>query len=445
MNFSIENSNANALSKNNFDKTNSSEILAISQSSKKQQKRYYYSDMRKYILKQPKYFDSEVKSCSFENSDFVFDCNGTLKKYKNKQNNSFNSPIDDYIRLTQLPIYYRNNNCCCCCCYNRNYTAGNNLFFMQTDGTLALSAMPLNKTISRVKRMERIQPIMIRTAPIPIKPKVVAIKNRTQNAVTESKHMQNRQTTKMLDYELTSRINKVTEDEKQIYAEFKYLQDFDKIEVPLATTPKKIENKSIQVNIEETHSSSESFENNFDFNKKIPILKFNDSLSSLDDFIRSPHNYYKDQELDRKLYNSDYSSDTISVGSIDNKQSITAIENANEFLNVVQVNVAPNFIKMPKSFVGKIGENAKFKCSFNGFPTPTITWYLNAVNLNNLNMPQKFKHYSKRNGCHYLKIFNIKAYDQGKITCVIENSMGNAKACVNLVVLNDQGELFSLL
>ena len=66
---------------------------------------------------------------------------------------------------------------------------------------------------------------------------------------------------------------------------------------------------------------------------------------------------------------------------------------------------------------------------------------VNKVNLKTLDMPHKYKMYSKRNGAHYLKIFNLKPYDSGRITCSIENSMGRTEACANLTILYDEGDV----
>ena len=457
---------------------------------------YTYRDMYEYKKRLP---DSN-QNCSFENSDFVFDCNSTLKKRMSKKKSSY-SLVDDYENRLIAPIYYLNNtihsnrsNCCChctCCHANTNknmmlpYNNNNNVFFMQTDGTLALSAIPIQKPITRmISRHHLVEPItprkqaFISNVPIPMKPKVIDIKNKTQyytadsrgsNSVNQRIHdeyfRRTSSTLSTLQNEKLKRKSKL-EYEDQLNRDLKILEEYDKIEVPLFASTKEKEDSKVKsksnyyekseaflirkanlaqqedISINPKLKSSENYERSASANKVSGILKYNDSMTSLDDFVRSPHNYYKNQNLDRKLYNSDYSTDSVSVGSIDQKPMNFNInkENYKDILSTSHVKEAPSFILMPKSFVGKITENAKFKCKFNGFPQPTVTWFINNVNLKTLDMPHKYKLYSKKNGAHYLKIFNLKSYDCGRIMCSIQNSMGTSEACANLTVLSDQGD-----
>jgi hypothetical protein len=323
---------------------------------------------------------------------------------------------------------------------------------MKTDGTLALSAIPIQKPVSRiVSRRNLVDPIFIPNLPTQ-KPKVINIKNKTQYFTGDSRVMQkhDQYTRRPLTIPVSSNgktKKKLKIDyEDQLDRELRVLEEFDRIEIPIKKTEdSKIKSKQYQeIKIVKAKLAREEdiFINQSNSNvskiKTSRILKDNDSLTSLDDFVRSPYNYYKNQNIDRKLYNNDYSTDSVSVGSIDHN-SINK-ENIKEAFNKSRVKEAPTFNLMPKSFIGKGNENAKFKCTFNGFPVPTVTWFINKVNLKTLDMPHKYKMYSKRNGAHYLKIFNLKPYDCGRITCSIENSMGRSEACANLTILNDEGD-----
>jgi hypothetical protein len=449
------------LSSNSF----SSFFLKPKENNKEIRKRfsdiYTYRDMYEYT-KGSKHTIPLRKLCSFEGSDFVFGCNNTLTKNMKKKLNL--SLIEDFennmsINPKVYTIHSNRNNCCCChctCCHActmpYNVPNRNSQFYMKTDGTLALSAIPIQKPVSRiVSRRNLVDPIFIPNLPTQ-KPKVINIKNKTQYFTADSRGMQKHDlyTRRPLTIPVSSNgktKKKLKIDyEDQLDRELRVLEEFDRIEIPIKKSEdSKIKSKKYQeIKIVKAKLAREEdiFINQSNSNvskiKTSRILKDNDSLTSLDDFVRSPYNYYKNQNIDRKLYNNDYSTDSVSVGSIDHN-SINK-ENIKEAFNKSRVKEAPTFNLMPKSFIGKGNENAKFKCTFNGFPEPTVTWFINKVNLKTLDMPHKYKMYSKRNGAHYLKIFNLKPYDCGRITCSIENSMGRSEACANLTILNDEGD-----
>lgn len=493
--------------------------------------------------------------CSFENSDFVYGCNDTLKKYKQKLKflnsvspESLEFPYQyhlyndanyfDYTRRYMPPVLYTNN---CIhnhhhgiqtCCSNthggcHNYHCSNNMQVaplvksykynrqeyyqqqpqrninvrkstsnMKSDGTVGLSTIPLSNTNGMINyqynRMpNNMRPASIPSVPIPTKPIFMKITNKA-NSRPNSMHAESNiqqvinkelyRNSMFIDQSLVRKEQQNSstpipinidrnllsniKNENLDFAKYRQ-QEYERrrqqnqqphtssiiknfIETSSFKDSKNIE-KSTQTQITQTryevNGSSSNDENKVQANL---MLKYNDSLSSLDDFIRSPYNYYKNPEINNQ-YNSDYSSDSISVGNIDtNKINYYMLnsDNLKNYMNIVNqqqqqkdaVYESPTFLLMPKSFVGKYGTNAKFKCSFIGYPLPRVTWFLNGQNLNQINKPYKYKLYFKRNGVFYLKLFNLKLNDSGKITCRLENCMGHVEACANLIVLNDQGD-----
>ena len=79
-----------------------------------------------------------------------------------------------------------------------------------------------------------------------------------------------------------------------------------------------------------------------------------------------------------------------------------------------------------------IGETQRFECKVIGFPTPTIKWFKDELEItNNLRYDIDF---NKEFGTITLVIRNLSLADEGLYQCKAENSEGTASTMTYLVV-----------
>jgi len=79
-----------------------------------------------------------------------------------------------------------------------------------------------------------------------------------------------------------------------------------------------------------------------------------------------------------------------------------------------------------------LGETQRFECQVIGFPTPTISWYKDEINItNNL---RYFIDSNKEQGTITLILRNVTLADEGLYQCRAENTEGYATTTAYLVV-----------
>jgi Immunoglobulin I-set domain len=79
-----------------------------------------------------------------------------------------------------------------------------------------------------------------------------------------------------------------------------------------------------------------------------------------------------------------------------------------------------------------IGETQRFECQVIGYPTPTIRWYKDEIDITN--SVRYNIDYSRDDGVTTLIIRNVSLADEGLYQCRAENSEGVATTTAYLVV-----------
>jgi hypothetical protein len=421
--------------------------------------------------------------CSFAQSDFIYDCNGTLKHiFKSKQAKTKNlasinpNPICSPIQRAQMDTHAPISHCCHrpfyytpttyhipCSCFNGLYytmqphsmynrlnpcmypihcvdvqsQAARKLLHMRTDGTLGLEAICLEKPVlaTHAKQSHGLM------QPVRNKP--------TKRNSSYHKSIRDRQAYR-LPSSLTSTDNIYERNRFQSCAKSKLRHSHTNDNLQMSPGLRKQSGKMSQQRLKtsQTYDLLRTDESSASTNKQLDdhdtsrinenlFLIENDSLSSLDDFVRSPYHRIA-HNLDAHLYNTDYSSDQISIES--------ALRPLNSFFNdqyhrstFSNSRKVPVFVVKPKSLTAKTNGTAKFRCSYYGLPSPKIKWSLNKQTISP-HSTGKFKVYFK-NGYCFLKIYNLKLNDSGRVTCCIENLYGRAETAASLIVLfrDDEG------
>src|SRR6218665_2542055 len=78
------------------------------------------------------------------------------------------------------------------------------------------------------------------------------------------------------------------------------------------------------------------------------------------------------------------------------------------------------------------GETQRFECQVIGYPTPTVTWFKDEVNISE-NLRYQID-YNQEQGTIALIIRNVNLADEGLYLCKAENSEGHATTTAYLVV-----------
>ena len=78
----------------------------------------------------------------------------------------------------------------------------------------------------------------------------------------------------------------------------------------------------------------------------------------------------------------------------------------------------------------------KLRCPVKGWPTPNITWVKDGVPIEDISRPAHIRPYQLKSEKWELKIHGLLKSDQGKFTCIIENSEGRIKHTFQVDVLD---------
>jgi len=89
-----------------------------------------------------------------------------------------------------------------------------------------------------------------------------------------------------------------------------------------------------------------------------------------------------------------------------------------------------------------LGETQRFECQVIGFPTPTIRWFKDEVDITN--NERYHVDYEQEMGVITLVIRNVTLADEGLYQCRAENSEGYATTTAYLVVKGAHSSLYSM-
>ncbi|XP_006820940.1 telokin-like, partial [Saccoglossus kowalevskii] len=92
---------------------------------------------------------------------------------------------------------------------------------------------------------------------------------------------------------------------------------------------------------------------------------------------------------------------------------------------------APEFVLRPRNATGSETKSAKFTCTIEGKPTPSVIWKFEDRILKDAG---RFEIYDE-DGVYYLEIFELQATDSGMYTCILSNAVGKAIAKASLTVI----------